>query len=162
MNKAATLELIKEQQWRWAFSHGIGVAPNGRVKNLDDNFFAPLHPISIKEIREGDGGELGTPENVGKLYSLWSSSALLCNVFDYWRERTLAPLLTALSVQNSSYEQPGFEQTFRTGVRSARANVDVIFRACGSACLPVAIESKFTEPYQPGEKERLRPSYFQK
>jgi len=136
MNKAATLELIKEQQWRWAFSHGIGVAPNGRVKNLD--------------------------ENVGKLYSLWSSSALLCNVFDYWRERTLAPLLTALSVQNSSYEQPGFEQTFRTGVRSARANVDVIFRACGSACLPVAIESKFTEPYQPGEKERLRPSYFQK
>jgi hypothetical protein len=116
----------------------------------------------ILEIREGDGGELGTPENVGKLYSLWSSSALLCNVFDYWRERTLAPLLTALSVQNSSYEQPGFEQTFRTGVRSARANVDVIFRACGSACLPVAIESKFTEPYQPGEKERLRPSYFQK
>jgi hypothetical protein len=161
MDKAETLELIKERQRYWAQSRGIGVAPNGRVRNLDDNFFAPLHPESRKEIGDGDGGELGTTENVGKLYSLWSSSALPCNVFDYWRERALAPLLCALSVHDSAYERPGFEQKFRTGVRNARANLDVVFRASGSACLPIAVESKFTEPYQSGEKECLRPSYFQ-
>jgi len=161
MDKAETLELIKERQRCWAASRGIDVALNGRVKNLEDNFFAPLHPKSKREISDGDGGELGTPENVGKLYSLWSSSALPCNVFDFWRERNLGPLLRALSVPDSAaYEPPSFEQKFRTGVRSARANLDVFFRANGSAYLPIAVESKFTEPYQSGEKECLRPSYF--
>jgi hypothetical protein len=162
MDKAETLELIKKRQLYWAASRGIGVAPNGRVKSLEDNLFGPLHPESRKEISEGDGGEMGTPENVGKLYSLWSSAALPCNVFDYWRERSLAPLLSALSVQDSTYEQPRFEQKFRTGVRNAQANLDVLFRASGSGCLPIAVESKFTEPYQSGERECLRPSYFQK
>jgi len=161
MNKAATLKSIQKRQWHWALSRGIAVVQNGRVNNLEDNFYSPLHAKTKTEITEGDGGELGTPENVGKLYSLWSSSALACNVFDYWRERTLAPLLRALSVQDSAYEQPEFEQKFHTGVRSARANLDVVFRATDSACLPIAVESKFTEPYQSGEKECLRPSYFQ-
>jgi hypothetical protein len=93
------------------------------VKNLDDNFFAPLHPESKKEMSEGDGDELSTPEDVGKLYSLWSSSALACNVFDYWREETRVPLLKVLSVQDIGYERPRFEQKFRTGVRNARANL---------------------------------------
>jgi hypothetical protein len=161
MDKAATLKSIQERQRCWAASQGMDVAPNGRVKTLDDNFFATLHPESRREISEGDGAELGTPEDVGKLYSLWSSSGLACNVFDYWRIRNLGPLLRALSVQApAAYEQPAFEQKFRTGVRSARANLDVLFRANSSAHLPIAVESKFTEPYQSGEKECLRPSYF--
>lgn len=162
MDKAATLSLIKERQRQWAASRGIATAPNGRVMRLDENLVAPLHSKSMKEISEGDGGELGTPENVGKLYSLWSSSALACNVFDYWRERDLAPLLRSLSIQSDAFEQPEFEQQFPTGVRSARANVDVLFRVHDSQCVPVAIESKFTEPYQPNEKECLRRSYFEK
>lgn len=162
MNKAMTLGLIKERQWQWAMSRGIAFAPNGRVTNFNDNLFAPLNSESMREISEGDGGELGTSEKVGKLYSLWSSSALACNVFDYWRERDLAPLLGALSIQGKGYEQPGFEQKFPTGVRSARANMDVVFRVCDSMSTPVAIESKFTEPYQSNEKECLRQSYFQK
>src|ERR1035437_4073686 len=161
MDKAATLKSIQKRQWQWALSRGIAVVQNGRVNNLEDNFHSSLHAKTKEEISEGDGSELGTPENPGKQYSLWSSSALACNVFDYWRERTLAPLLPALSVQDTAYEHPEFEQKFRTGVRSARANLDVVFRASGSACLPIAVESKFTEPYQSGEKECLRPSYFQ-
>lgn len=162
MDKATTLELIKERQRCWAASRGICVAPNGRVKNLNDNFFAPLHPESRIEILEGDGNELGTSEEAGKLYSLWSSTALVCSVFDYWRERTLSPLLKALSVEVSGYERPGFERKFPTGVRSARANLDIVFHASDSSGLPIAVESKFTEPYQSGDKECLRPSYFVK
>jgi hypothetical protein len=161
MDKAATLKSIQKRQWQWALSRGIAVVQNGRVNNFEDNFHSPLHAKTKEEISEGDGSELGAPENPGKQYSLWSSSALACNVFDYWRERTLAPLLPALSVQDMAYEHPEFEQKFRTGVRSARANLDVVLRASDSACLPIAVESKFTEPYQSGEKECLRPSYFQ-
>lgn len=161
MRKGETLELIKEGQRRWAALRGIEVAPNGRVKNLADNLFAPLHTATRAEISEGDGGELGTPDNVGKLYSLWSSSALPCNMFDYWRERSLAPLLKALSVKEADCERLGFEQKFRTGVLNARANIDVVLRPKDSEHLPIAIESKFTEPYQSREKECLRPSYLQ-
>jgi hypothetical protein len=162
MDKTTTLELIKERQKCWAASRGISIASNGRVKNLNDNFFAPLNPESRMEIVEGDGNELGTLEEAGKIYSLWSSTALVCNVFDYWRKRTLSPLLKAFSVQDSGYEQPGFERKFPTGVRSARANLDVVFPTSDSSGLPIAVESKFTEPYQSGNKECLRPSYFLK
>ena len=96
------------------------------------------------------------------MYSLWSSSALACNVFDYWRKRPLVPLLNALGLQAVGYQEPRFEQKFRTGVRSARANLDVLLETRESEGLTVAIESKFTEPYQSGEKECLRPSYFVK
>jgi hypothetical protein len=162
MNKKATLNSIKERQRQWALSRGIVVAPNGRVKSLEDNLCDSLHPDTKKELSEGDGGEMGTPGDHGKLYSLWSSSALACNVFDYWRERPLTPLLNALSVQDTGYKQPGFERKFRTGVRSARANLDIVFLTSGSSGLPIAVESKFTEPYQSGKKGGLRPSYFQK
>ncbi len=136
------------------------MAPNGRVRNPDDNFFASLHPESRQEILEGDGNELGTPDEAGKIFSLWSSTALACNVFDYWRERSVTPVLRALSLKGETYNSLRFEQQFPTGVRSARANLDVVFRGSGSACLPIAIESKFTEPYQSGNKACLRPSYF--
>jgi hypothetical protein len=162
MDQRATLNSIKERQRQWALSRGIAVASNGRVKGLEDNLYAALHFETQKEISESDGGELGTPGDVGKLYSLWSSSALACNVFDYWRKRNLSPLLKALSVRETGYEQPGFERKFCTGVRSARANLDIVFHSSGTAGLPIAVESKFTEPYQSNEKECLRPSYFLK
>lgn len=70
MNKASVLDLLKERQRQWASSCSIAFAPNGRVKNLDDNFFVPLYPETLREISDGDGGELGTPEDAGKMYSL--------------------------------------------------------------------------------------------
>lgn len=163
MDKATTLNLIKRQQRDWSVSRGIDVAPDGRVKILERNFFACLHSQTEQEITLGDGGELGRPEKPGKMYSLWSSSALACNVFDYWRERPMAPLLNALDVmQDSRYKPPQFEQKFPTGVRNARANLDVLFCAADSSVLPIAIESKFSEPYQSGEKKPLSDSYFAK
>lgn len=161
MNKAATLKSIQEHQWQWANSHGIAVAPNGRVKNLDENFFATLHPESRTEIMEGEGHELGTPEAVGKLYSLWSSTALACNVFDYWRGRPIEPLSEALQIAQPSHSIR-FEQKFSTGVGAKAANLDVLLAHTEAAYLPVAIESKFSEPYQSGRKKPLKDSYFNK
>jgi hypothetical protein len=74
MDKGKTFEFIAARQKRWAASLQVSVDPNGRVRNLNDNLFAVLHPLTESEISEGDGDEFGTSENVGKMFSLWSSS----------------------------------------------------------------------------------------
>lgn len=75
----------------------------------------------------------------------------MCNIFDYWRGHSLSPLLCG---------EIRFEQKFLTGVRSKPANLDVFFSGGHSGCLPTAVESKFTEPFQFGQRDCLRPSYF--
>jgi hypothetical protein len=49
------------------------VAANGRVSLLEYNLFAPLHDETRAEIEAVDGEEFGTPNDVGKMYSLYSS-----------------------------------------------------------------------------------------
>jgi hypothetical protein len=159
MDKGTTFEFLAASQQRWAASRDIAVDPKGRVTNLDDNLFAPLHPQTEAEIAQGDGGEFGTPENVGKMFSIWSSSALACNVFDYWRERPLDPLLAALDIVGQR-DTLRFEQKFPTGVGARPANLDVFIGNVGADLVPILIESKFSEPYQSGKKKRLSSSYF--
>jgi len=92
-----------------------------------------------------------------------SSSALVCNVFDYWRSQLLlgqspAVLTTALGVP-VSVKQMQFEQIQRTGLGGTPPHLDVVLRADGSK--PFFIESKFTEPYQPHSTEgTFTKSYF--
>lgn len=107
MTKGSTLAAIKASLQQWATAHVIDVDSRGRVRNLRDNLFAPLNPQTLREFESGDGDELGTADDVGKLHSLWSSAALVCNVFDYWRERPSTPLLKALRVRHfASASQP--------------------------------------------------------
>jgi len=159
MDKATSFKFIRATQRRWAASCEIAVAENGRVFNLEDNLFANLQPQTKIEISEGDGDEFGKPETPGKMFSLWSSSALACNVFDYWRERPLGPLLAALDIAGHA-DTLRFEQKFPTGVGSRPANLDVLIGRGGPEGVPILIESKFTEPYQSRKKEWLSPSYF--
>src|SRR6266403_1316110 len=93
MNRGTTFSFVRDQQRGWAQSRNIELDSNDRVVRLEDNFFAPLNLESRAEIEEGDGGEFGNPDDVGKIYSLYSSSALVCNFFDYWRGRSLSPLI---------------------------------------------------------------------
>jgi hypothetical protein len=137
------------------------VNPSGRVSRLEDNLFAPLHAETRAEFEAGDGDEFGTPENVGKMYSVYSSSALVCNEFDHWRKRAMLPLLQACDMGGAGTELR-FERKFPTGVGGKPANLDVLITDSGHDCLPVAIESKFTEPFQTGEHDFLRPAYFRK
>jgi hypothetical protein len=161
MNKGATLQFIVECQRHWAESRKVAVNAKGRVSHLDDNLFAPLHAETRAEFEAGDGDEFGTADEPGKMYSLYSSSALACNVFDYWRKRPMFPLLKACGIETTASEL-GFEQKFPTGVGSKPANLDVFITSSGADCLPIAIESKFSEPFQSGERDFLKPSYFSK
>lgn len=144
MNKGATLQFIVKGQQRWVESRHLTVHSNGRVSRLEDNLFAPLHAETRAEFEAGDGDEFGTAEKAGKMYSLYSSSALVCNVFDHWRKRPMLPLLRAC------------------GVGSRPANLDVLIADSGGNSFPVAIKSKFTEPFQSGERDCLKPSYLRK
>lgn len=162
MNKGATLKFIVERQRRWAEARHLVVNSNGRASRLEDNLFAPLNAETRMEFATGDGDEFGTPDAVGKMYSIQSSSALVCNVFDYWRKRPMLPLLQACGLDSTAGGDLRFEQKFTTGVGSWPANLDVLIANGGSSCLPVAVESKFTEPFQTGERDCLRPAYFSK
>src|SRR5580704_16524597 len=115
MDKNATLQFIVKRQRRWAEARRLAVSPNGRVSRLDENLFAPLDVETRAEFESGDGDEFGTPDDVGKMYSLHSSYALVCNVFDHWRKRPMLPMLQACGLESGGSDLK-FEQKFPTGV----------------------------------------------
>jgi len=82
-------------------------------------------------------------------------------VFDHWRKRPTLPILQACGLDAGGTDLK-FEQKFSTGVGSKPANLDVAITNSGSEHLPVAVESKFTEPFQTGERDCLKASYFRK
>jgi hypothetical protein len=161
VNKSKTFQFITERQRRWAEAKDLVVTANGRLSRIEDNLFAPLHAETRADFEAADGDEFGTADVVGKMYSLHSSSALVCNMFDHWRKRPLLPLLQACGIETSGSDLR-FEQKFATGVGSKPANLDVLITDTGTGCLPIAVESKFTEPFQTGERDCLKPAYFHK
>lgn len=92
---AETLQRIMGQQRRWAEGRHLQISPKGYVP-LVDNLVRPLSNAARDEFKKGAGGELedrnGRPAKMGALHS---SSALVCNVFEYWRERDPAVVGTA-------------------------------------------------------------------
>jgi len=89
-------EYIKARQLCWAWRHGKSLggqfrndpdpAQAGRgeklfVYDLDDNLFEPLTPEVREEFEAGDGQEL----NGRGMHAVHSSSALVVNIFGYWR-----------------------------------------------------------------------------
>ena len=159
MDKAATLEHIQKRQRQWADGRGIQYnQANGPVLNLADNLFSALNPATASEFKAADGSELGTAGSATTMSSLHSSSALVCNVFDYWRGRELAPLLRACGIQDS-LDDLRFEQRFPTGLRGKPPNLDLLLSRNGKSPA-TAIEGKFTEPFQPRDHGGFSFSYF--
>ncbi len=149
---------IKAQQLAWARRSGIALDSDGYCLEQNDNLFEPLSPCSIREIGEGDGAELGKGRKRGKMQAVYSSSALLCNVFDYWRGRDLSALGQALGISSRCCGL-AFEQKFRTGLGRVPPNIDVVLYGRDGAVF--AIEGKFVEPYRPSKaKNYLKPKYF--
>lgn len=136
MDKATTLRHIQMRQRQWADGRGIQYSKaNGRVLRLVDNLFAPMNSETEAEFKAGKGEELGRGGSPGKMSSLHSSSALVCNVFDYWRRRPLAPLLRACGIQGSR-EDLRFEQKFPTGLGGTPPNLDVLLSRNGESPAP--------------------------
>ena len=105
---------------------------------MEENLFQPLTEASKAEFGSGAGSELDR-----KMRALHSSSALVCNVFDYWRDRPLKPLASALDAPATA-DHLHFEQIYPTSIGS-KPYLDVAF--CGDKIKPFVIESKFAEPY---------------
>lgn len=135
---------VRLAQQAWAMNHDPPIVfdKDGYCETAGANLYQGLTASTKQELMEGDGAEFGKAGERGKFQALHSSSALVCNVFDYWRERDLSIPATALGIP----ERPcgiGFERKFKTGVGNRSPNLDLVF------CLPggriFGIESKFTE-----------------
>jgi hypothetical protein len=130
------------------------------VVMLEFNLYQPQTPLTRGQYERGDGDELGRNGQRGKIFSLRSSSALVCNVFDYWQDRPLAPVLSALQIAEEMNEL-AFEQKFSTGLKGNPPNLDVVFRRKNDPNGHItAVESKFTEPYEEREHKKFSSAYF--
>jgi hypothetical protein len=149
---------LKLIQQSWAIEHCIAIDEDGYCRSTNDNLFQPLSEDSRRDLESGDGSELGKDGRRGKIQALHSSSALVCNFFDYWRAGNLKPLAEALGI---SIELSGlaFERKFPTGLRGTHPNLDVVLYGRDGEVF--AIESKFTEwMHKPAGKAAFSPSYF--
>jgi hypothetical protein len=149
---------MRERQRAWAKSKGIALDSAGYTGTLRDNLYQALSPCAEAEFRSGDGAELGKPGERGKMQALHSSSALACNVFDYWRGRDTAALAQALDVPGPICSI-AFERKYPTGLRGKPPNLDIVLQPASGPTL--AIESKFLEPYTAGtRKAGFKGKYF--
>ncbi|MDI6809994.1 MAG: hypothetical protein QME66_13670 [Candidatus Eisenbacteria bacterium] len=149
---------IKDQQLAWAQRSGIALDSDDYCVEREKNLFESLCPCSIREIVDSDGAELGKGGQRGKMQAVYSSSALLCNIFDYWRGRDLSLIAEALGISGRCCGL-AFEQKFPTGLGRIPPNIDVVL--CGRDGAIFAVEGKFMEPYRRSKaKNYLKPKYF--
>jgi hypothetical protein len=146
---------IIDCQLEWARSENILLDGHYTIRLEDNIFGGELHPETKKEYRRGKGHEL--EEKRAHMKALHSSSALVVNVFDYWRRQNRIKDIARCCGAKGNVKGMEFEKTHPiTGIQGIPPHLDVEF----AAAVPLAIESKFTETYQrttrrPFEKTRL-------
>lgn len=150
--------LILSQQQTWARQRGIVFDDDSYTLSLNDNFFSHLSPETKKEFKSGKGTELGDGHSRGKMQALHSSSALVVNVFEYWRSHNIDTIARACGAPSGMSEMR-FEQTHPTPLGGIPPHLDIEFRGVGGI-RPVAIESKFTELYNRKTKRKIRDRYL--
>ncbi|MFC2067034.1 hypothetical protein ACFLUO_08350 [Chloroflexota bacterium] len=153
----STYQLIEKQQQAWAKERGIKLDNRGYTFNLKDNLFIPLSPRSEEEFGSGRGDELGNENTRGKMQALHSSSALVVNVFEYWRGRNVDFIAQACGAFKGATSLH-FERTFPTGLVGIPPHLDVGFY--NPLSRPLVIEGKFTEPYHRKTKRTITDKYL--
>ena len=151
----STDEKIKKQQQSWAVEHGIAFDVKGYVYKLEDNLLEPLEENARAEFASGKGGELER-----KMFALHSSSALVCNLFHYWRYRDVPAVAMSCGL-SPNYDTLRFEKAYHKpqGVGGELPHVDIEFT--GRTLTPIAIEAKFTEQYHRNTRRTLKPAYIE-
>jgi len=152
-----THQRIVEQQWSWAKKRGIEVDKDGYTRCLKDNLFIPLSPRTEEEFRSGRGDELGSEGVRGKIQALHSSSALVVNVFEYWRNRNVDFIAQACGASKGTTSLH-FERTYPTPLGGIPPHLDVEFY--NPLSRPLVIEAKFTEPYHRKTKRHIKDKYL--
>jgi hypothetical protein len=145
------LEKIQARQTTWAKSRSIELERPGYVRKLSENLFQPLSKDTEERFRKAQGQEL-EPRSEGippKMHALESSSALLCNVFDYWRAKNPKEIGRALGILEDVVEVE-FEAEFSTGLKGTPPTLDMALTDRTDAIW--GVEAKFCEPYRPKPK----------
>jgi len=143
-----SFRLISDRQRAWAQRNSVRVDRRCRVAELAENLFQDLRPETRKEYQDADGNELED-----KFSALYSSAAIVCNVFDYWRAR---PERVGACFEMSAATGMGFERKhslfddlisgYSSDPLRRVPNIDVELNGQrGSDNL--VIECKFTEPF---------------
>lgn len=152
------LKKILEQQRSWADSKDIAFDEDCYTYQLEDNLFQVLSTQSINDFKSGHGNEFGGEGERGKMQALHSSSALVCNVFEYWRDSDSDGIASVCGADRGMSIR--FEKQNRTGLKGTAPHLDVEFTHPGN--IPLAVESKFTEPYRKEGTSNFASSYFKK
>ncbi|MBW2272355.1 MAG: hypothetical protein JRG96_03725 [Deltaproteobacteria bacterium] len=149
----ALSESILLHQRRWAEQRCIDLSEAGHALGSNANLMQPLSPPTRAELEWAPRRPLGDGAKPADLQLLHSTDALLCNVFDYWRERELAPLATACGADSRTHGLR-FAQHSEEQSGPAPAPPDLLLH--GDDARATAIVASFTEPYasqsQPGEE----------
>ncbi len=142
----------------WASERGISTDPDGYVEELSQNLFVRLSPATVEDLTHGRGEELGSSDARGKIQALHSSSALACNVFEYWRQKKDRSVLEEALGVESNIRSISFEVAFSNGLGGTNPHLDVVLETEHGL---IGIESKFLEPYRGSRKSSpFAKSYF--
>ena len=152
-----TAKRIAAHQLEWATRTGIAPAGNYTERVEDNVFDGQLHPATRAEYEKGKGHELeGEKANMKALHS---SSALVVNVFDYWRRQNRIQDIAGCCGAEGVVDRMEFEETHPIkGMGRTPPHLDVEF----AARVPLAIESKFTETYHRKTRRPLRSTHLDK
>ena len=151
-----TEQEIKTAQQNWAKSRGIAFDRDGYVARVEANLYRPLSDRARLAFEAGAGSELRR-----HMRALHSSSALVVNLFDYWADRDMTPILLALGIVPDGEMSLDFEVQFHTGLRGTPPHLDVVI--ANASGYVFAIEGKFTEHLKRSSrgKSGFSASYFQ-
>jgi len=141
------------EQAAWAARYGLLLNPNGTgLFDREAGIFGAIRPDTRAELAAGAGGELD------RIHSLRSSTALVLNVFQPWRDKPL-PLGELFGVKGAS--SLSFEATqpiwpVEESSQRKPPHLDVLITGTGPT---VGIESKFLELYSPASNQ-FASTYF--
>ena len=158
MNKyKKTFYSILGRQKKWADIHGIKRSSDDDLytETLEMNLFEPLSPESKKEFMASDGEEIkDSKEKTAKMRCLYSSSALVVNIFEYLRKNKLYETIADIfdipkNIKNIHYE--GLNEKLQCKFiiykgAKRHPHLDVHFEYDDGYI--VGIESKYTEPFR--------------
>lgn len=141
--RISTADYNADCQLKWAIQEKIPLE-GYYTKRVEDNIFHnELHPETRKEYERGKGHELEGKR--AHMKAVYSSSALVVNVFDYWRRQNRIHDIAKCCGAKGVINRMEFEKTHPIkDVNRTPPHLDVEF----SGSIPLAIESKFMETYR--------------
>ena len=149
-------------QRRWAVHNDLSVAEKDYLLSVEENLFAPLSKSTRRAFESGRGKELeDTNRRPAKMRALRSSSALVCNLFDYWVVEDATAIGRCLGLGANVLEVE-FEVELSTGLKGTPPTPDLL--NIDQSAKTTIVESKFMEPFDPKQYSESNPpfrnSYF--